>query len=171
MVVQTTYTREHEAAYAGMIADNSVMNSVSKRVDEVNGIGFGLGVIRSTVDDGQSGIRLPVAATAFTPGTQFVGFVIRTLDEVTNQDNTTFIKTRYSSASVLTMGKIWVPCPLGCDAGDQVYVRYTAGNLGTVRSDAGTSDSVLIPRCRFENDVAASANALALISVNIGAGA
>jgi len=164
MTVQTTYSTTHGAAYAGMIATNALYNASSKRVDVVDGVGFGLGVLRSAPPNADDGLILPTPA--FDPASDFLGFVVRTLDEVTQQDGT-FEKAQYSSASVMNTGEIWVPCPTGCAAGDAVYIRTDAGFEG-VADDGTTGAAVELLRSRFENTVAAGADALALVSIGLG---
>ena len=63
MAVQTTYATSHNAAYAGMLADEQLFNTVSKlnKSSSVT-IPYGYGV----VTDGDDGAKLPVAASTAT---------------------------------------------------------------------------------------------------------
>lgn len=58
MTVQTTYATEHAAAYKGMVADNELLNTISKLNKGADTIPYGSAVFT----DGENGAKLPTGA-------------------------------------------------------------------------------------------------------------
>lgn len=162
MPVQTTYSTEHGAAYAGMIADMQLKNAVSKLNAEASTtIAYGKGVVRS----GEDGAILPIPASV---AADFVGVAIRELNRA-YEDGDTFGAPVDRDFSALTSGVIWVTAASdGIVAGEAAYLRVGATNPGDFANAVGASGtlSVAIPGAKFLTG--GDTGDLVKISLNIG---
>jgi len=109
MVAQTSYTILQPIAYAGLIVDLAPRNVISRSIEGVAGVGFGVIVSRGTDKDKQ-------AVIGGTTG--ILGVTVRALDQE-GAANTGAIKyDEKDTAAIMRNGYIWVVCPTGCVPGD-----------------------------------------------------
>jgi len=154
MAVQSTYSDNMAAAYAGMIANTEPNVLISRTVETAAGIGFGVPVIQGTADDGCD----VVAASTDT----IVGITVR--DQSTEDD--TF--ARFDSALLMRKGVLWVTVTDagGVSAGDAVWVKVSDSTFSN--ADAGSDGSVKINDARWESS--AANGALAKIRFDLDGG-
>jgi hypothetical protein len=108
--LQTTYTQYMRPAYAGMIADMSPQEIVSKYVQTAGGIGFGAVACQGTADN-----QIVVANT----GLAFIGVTI--LDPARAPIALPTTPNQYQfgeQASVMLRGTIWVTASVTTAAGN-----------------------------------------------------
>lgn len=158
-IVQSSYGLNHNAAFAGMVADGQTENIVSKLNTTNATIPYGKGVIR----DGENGVG---TITTATTAAEFVGVAVRELNRsYTMTDD--FGAVQDKDFSVLTMGTIWVHVrDEAVSPGDPVALIINATNPGDFKTTAGASDAVTIPGAKFLT--AAAADGLAKISFVVG---
>ena len=164
MAVQTTYATSHNAAYAGMLADEQLFNTVSKLNKSTTvTIPYGYGV----VTDGDDGAKLPVAAST---AAKFVGIVQRELNRAYTSGQTFGAVPQYDF-SVITEGVVWVTAFAAVSKDDPVYVIVgdgTGTNQGKLTNVIGTgaTTAILINNAKWVSS--AAAGALAKISLGLG---
>lgn len=144
MPVQTSHTLDHGVAYAGMVADLQLRNTVSKVNDGSATIPYGKGVVSS----GEYGADLPVPAST---AAEFIGVAQRELNRA-YADGETFGAPTERDFSVVTQGVIWVVAASDSVVKDEpVYLRVGATNTGDFANAAGSSAtlSVAIPGAKF----------------------
>ncbi len=143
MSAQTSYAIQQAVAYAGLLYAQAPHDIISRDVETVAGIGFGIAVSRGTDKDRQ--IILGGDDT-------FIGVTIRDLARE-GAANTAAIKySEKESAAVLRDGYVWVVCPSGCVPGDQAnYVDAT----GVIDSGAAGAGETNIVGATFETTAAA----------------
>ena len=164
MAVQTTYSTSHNAAYAGMLADEQLFNTVSKlNKSSTVTIPYGYGV----VTDGDDGAKLPVAAST---AAKFVGIVQRELNRAYTAGQTFGAVPQYEF-SVVTEGVVWVTASVQVAKDDPVYLIVgdgTGSNQGKFSNATGTgaTAAVAVANAKWLDTV--SSGALARISLSIG---
>lgn len=125
-IVQSTYSENQAAAYAGMIADMSTADVDSRNCETAAGIGFGLAVGQGSAD---KGVVLGASGAAV-----FVGISVRDITLVND------VGDEYQEndiVGVLTRGDIWVTAGGQVAPGNDVTFASTTGVL----SSTGTSGS------------------------------
>ena len=105
MSAQTSYSIKQPKAYAGLIYAQAPHDIVSRDVETVAGIGFGVAVSRGTNKE-----RQIVAG-----GTEFLGITIRSLDKEGAANTGAIQWNEKEAAGVLRDGYIWAVCPSGCN--------------------------------------------------------
>lgn len=116
--VQTNYADDMAVSYAGAIADEQEeCNLISRTVEDLGGVGFGLAVMQGTNDEG----------VVVGDGTEFLGVTVR--DQSVDPDDPNEF-AHYASARIMTKGTIWVANDGGVSAGDPVSLAAD-GALGT----------------------------------------
>ena len=164
MAVQTTYATSHNAAYAGMLADEQLFNTVSKLNKSTTvTIPYGYGV----VTDGDDGAKLPVAASVLK---NFVGIAHRELNRAYTAGQTFGAVPQYDF-SVITEGVVWVTASVQVAKDDPVYVIVgdgTGTNQGKLTNVIGTgaTTAILISNAKWVSS--AASGALAKISIGLG---
>lgn len=120
---QTVYTEYMEAFVEGMVPNSEKNNIISRSVENEEGIGFGIAVIRGTEDKQ----ILPAEE-----GGSFLGVTVR--------DSTQFadIYPQFETAAVITKGTIVVKAGVAVDAGDPVSVLEADGTWGKAAADSIT---------------------------------
>ena len=161
MSVQTTYSTEHNEAYAGMRADQQLNNAVSKLNKGADNIPFG----KAIVSDGDDGGQIAVLDTS--TAAQFIGVALRELNRAI-EDGDVFGAVAGQDFSVVTHGVIWVTCIEAVTKDDPVYMRIGATGLGDFSNVVGATVTlgVLIPNAKFLR--AAGAGDLVKISLGLG---
>lgn len=124
MAYNEQYRTEPQAAFEGMVADQTPATIVSRTV-ETAAIGFGKAVKRGSGDHG-------VAATA-DGDTAVYGLTVRSQATVATSVDAYPVG---DTASILLLGSIWVKAGAAVSAGDSVYVTVDGGAL-TGSSGAG----------------------------------
>lgn len=154
MAVQTTYSDNMAAAYAGMIANTEPNVLISREVEASAGIGFAAPVIQGTADNQCDA----VAASTDT----VVGITVRDQSAVAD----TF--AQYDTALLMRKGVLWVTVTDagGVAAGDAVWVKVSDGTFSN--ADAGTNGSIKINDARW--DTSAANGALAKIRFDLDGG-
>lgn len=151
MSAQTSYSIKQPIAYAGLIYAQAPHDIISRDVETVAGIGFGVAVSRGTDKDRQAVIG----------GTDFLGITIRSLDKEGAANTGAIQWNEKEAAGILRNGYIWAVCPTGCTAGDAVKYTDATGVLDAGAAGAGETqldDAVW--------DTTASAGGLAVIRLN-----
>lgn len=136
--VQTAYASRLSNGHVGEIADLGESNVISRNVEPVAGIGWGVAVIMGTADEqcktGAAGVFLGV--TVRDPGAD------ASVGEKYAQ---------YGNAAIMTRGVIWVTAGEAVVPGDAVY-RTAAGALN--KTAAGNT---LVAGARWETTAASGA--------------
>lgn len=127
MSAQTSYSIKQPKAYAGLIYAQAPHDIVSRLVETVAGIGFGVAVSRGTDKE-----RQIVAG-----GTDFLGITIRSLDKEGAANTGAIQWNETESAGVIRDGYIWAVCPAGCNPGDAVKYTNATGVLDAGAAAAG----------------------------------
>ena len=108
------------------------------------GVPFGRVVVNVASDaNDPTFFELPDATGEVTGG-RVIGVAIRDESKAFNAAG----YAQHEVMSVLTRGRVWVRAENTMGKGGAVFVRFSAGvgeSLGTVRSDADTSDAVALP--------------------------
>ena len=128
-VVQSAYSENISAAYAGMVANERNWDADTRICETSAGIAFGVVVGLGTADNG-----CVVGAGA---AAQFVGITVRDVTLVTQSGQTADKYQQYDNVAVLTQGDIWVTVGAAVTDGADVTFNSTTGVL----SSAGTSGS------------------------------
>lgn len=149
--LQTAYTTTMRPALAGMIADMTPRQVISRVVEAVAGMGFGVIAVQGT-GDGQ--IR-PATAGTFP----FIGITVMdpAVVHMDYQANPDFYPNR-DIAAVLIQGTIWVTVGAAVTAGQPAFYVPATGVITNV-STANTA----IPNGRF--DTSAANGALAKLRI------
>jgi hypothetical protein len=160
MAVQTTYSIEHAVAYAGMLADEQIFNSVSKLNADTVTIPYGKGVVTS----GEEGAILPVPAST---AAQFIGVAMRELNRA-YADGDTFGAPVDRDFTVVTHGVIWVTVLDTVAKDAPVYLRVGATGAGDFSGVVGTGATlgVLVAGAKFLT----GGDAGDLVKVSLGIG-
>lgn len=133
MAITGGYTLNHGKAYAGMVADGELNNTVTRLNKTGAPIGFGL-----FVSAGDEFDRMQPA----TADARIIGVTRRELNHVTQTDGTYAIQDGMDGG-VLTVGSIWVQAADEFEVGDQVAVELTAGaDLGKAKKAAAPEDAL-----------------------------
>lgn len=131
--IQTVYNTNIAPRKAGHVFDMTQCDKISRTVETVAGVAFGLPVAQGAA---------PQGCIAYA-GTGFLGVTIRDRSVVTGE-----LFSRYESAEILRKGPITVLASAAVVAGDPVYV--TSAGLFT---NVATSN-FLIPNSRWETTTA-----------------
>lgn len=124
MSAQTSYARNIPVAYAGLIYALAPHDNISRDVETVAGIEFGVAVSRGTDKERQ----------AVVGGTDFLGITYRDLGRE-GAANTGAIKySEKETAGIMRKGYIWATIPTGGNPGDSIKYNNTTGVL-----DVGTA--------------------------------
>lgn len=139
MGAQTTYTINQPNAYAGGIYALHDSDIISRSVQTVAGVGFGVAVSRGTDLENQCVIG----------GTSFLGVTVRSLDREGADATGAISYSEKETAGIMRNGYIWAVCPTGCNPGDSVnYVNATgvldsgAAVAGETQLDGATWETV-----------------------------
>lgn len=160
MTVQsaTSYSTTHGAAYAGMLADQQLYNTVSKLNKSTTvTVPFGRGV----VTDGDDGAKLPVSGST---AAQFVGITMRELTRAYREGDV-FGAVPVRDFAVITRGVVWVPAAVTVAKDDPVYMVLADGTFSNVIG-TGATLAVLVNNAKWVSS--AAAGVLAKISLGIG---
>jgi hypothetical protein len=150
---------DHNVAYAGMVADGQLLNSISKLNKGTVSIAFGKGV----VSDGEDGAKLPVPAST---AANFKGVVKYELNRA-HVDGDTGAIAKYDM-TIVTEGVMWVTVLDTVAADAPVYLRVGATGAGDFSGIIGTGATlgVLLPNAKFLT--AGDAGDLVKISLGLG---
>ena len=129
MSAQTSYDIRQDKAYAGLIYAQAPHDIVSRSVETVAGIGFGVAVTRGTDADKQ----IVPAASA-----DFLGVTIRSLEQEGGEAGAIKWDVK-ETAGVMRSGYIWAVCPTGCVPGDAVNYADGTGVLDSGAAGAGST--------------------------------
>lgn len=154
MSAQTSYSIKQPGAYAGLIYAQAPHDIVSRDVETVAGIGFGVAVSRGTDKE-----RQIVAG-----GTDFLGITIRSLDKEGAANTGAIQWNETESAGVIRNGYIWAVCPAGCNPGDAV--KYTNAT-GVINAGAAAAGETQLDGAQWET--VAAAGELAVIRIETSA--
>lgn len=152
MSAQTSYSIKQPKAYAGLVYAQSPHDIVSRDVETVAGIGFGVAVSRGTDKERQIDAG----------GADFIGITIRSLDKEGAANTGAIQWNETESAGVLRTGYIWTACPAGCNPGDAV--KYTNAT-GVIDAGAPVAGETAIANAQWET--VAAAGGLAVIRIGV----
>lgn len=127
MSAQTSYDINQPVAYAGLVYAQAPTDIVSRAVETVAGIGFGIAVSRGT--DAEKQVVLG--------GTSFLGITVRSLDREGAANTGAIQYKETEAAAILREGYIWAVCPTGCNPGDAVNYVNATGVLDSGTAVAG----------------------------------
>ena len=150
MSAQTSYSRTHNAAYEGMIADLEPKEVLSKAA-EGSDIGFGLVVSRGTAD-----------TEATLGGSAPIGVSLRSLDREGAVNTGAIDYTETETMAVMRSGYCWVTVADTGSPGDLLNYNTTTGAIGVGTPAAGEA---VLPGT-LETTVS-SGGTLGLIRVNL----
>ena len=153
MSAQTSYDIRQGKAYAGLIYAQAPHDIVSRSVETVAGIGFGVAVTRGTDADKQ----IVPAASA-----DFLGVTIRSLEQEGGEAGAIKWDVK-ETAGVMRSGYIWAVCPTGCVPGDAV--NYADGT-GVLDSGAAGSGSTSLDGASWETTAVAGELAVVRLSTS-----
>jgi len=152
MSAQTSYSIKQPIAYAGMVYAQAPHDIISRDVETVAGIPFGVAVSRGTDLERQVVLG---GATGFT------GITIRSLDREGAVNTAAIQYNEKETAGVIRDGYVWAVCPSGCNPGDSVnYVDAT----GVIDSGTAVSGETQLDGAQW--DTVAAAGELAVIRLN-----
>ena len=159
MAVQGGNTIDHGKAYAGMVADMQLVNTVSKLNKGTVGIAYGKGL----VTDGEDGAKLPASDST---AAQFVGILKYELNRARTSTETG--ATAKYDMTLVTAGVVWVTVLDTVAKDAPVYLRVGATGAGNFSGIAGTGATagVLIPNAKFVTG--GSAGQLVKVSLVVG---
>ncbi|MBK8199226.1 MAG: hypothetical protein IPK75_12755 [Acidobacteria bacterium] len=140
MPIQTTYSRYHDQAYEGMIADQQSANFFSKRAAAA--IGFGKAVLQGATDDACKAVDGSAA--------RFLGVTVRDLS--TGADSPDQFKAN-DAVRIIDQGTIWVVAGENVAAGDRAAYLTADGSF----KKATTADTTAIDSARFDSTAASGA--------------
>ena len=153
----------HGQAYAGMVADQQLLNTISKLNKGASIIPYGLGV----VTDGDNGALLPTAGGL---AVDFIGIAMRELNRA-YQDGEVLGAVAVNDFTVITHGVVWVTANLAVAKDEPVWFIVSDGT-GTVQGQfsnvvgAAATLAVLIPGAKWVSS--AGAGDLAKLSLGLG---
>ena len=154
----------HKAAYAGMVADLQLCNTVSKLNKSTTvTIPWAYGVVA----DGDDGAKLPSASDT---AAKFVGVVRRVLNRA-YQDGAVIGAVPIYDFDVVTSGVIWVTARVAVAKDDPVFMVIgdgTGTNQGQFSNVAGTGATAAVQVADAKWVSSATAGQPAKISLNIG---
>lgn len=154
---------DHGLAYAGMVADNQVENSVSKLNKGTTAIAAGFGV----VTNGDDGAALPgTGATA----TQFVGIVKRELNRSTLEGAAAADNAK-RDMTIVTHGVVWATAFATVTKDQPVYLIVSDGtgtNQGKFTNVVGAAATLAVEIAGAKWVSGAAAGSLAKISFGLG---
>lgn len=144
MVAQTSYEINTDAAFAGQIVNLAPRDVISRSVETVAGIAFGVIVSRGTDADNQ----------CLLGGTDnILGVTLRSLD-IEGAINTGAIKyNETDTAAIMRDGYVYAVCPTGCVPGDPVNFVEATGVLDS-GAPSGTGETGL-DDCFWDSTTAA----------------
>ncbi len=167
MGVQSTYSFNMTAGFAGMLADDSAHDVIAMRNDEASAqIAFGLGVKFNSTSDGKS------AALPTAQADKIAGIVMHS-HAYSNGENgdlgTTGLKPG-AVMNILRKGRILVTARSAVGVGDRLYVRRTSSDTGfeTLGGLEDAADSTDMVDCTAQGVwlTAAAAGELAVLEVD-----
>lgn len=147
MSAQLSYSINQAAAYAGGLYSLAPADLVSRAVETVAGVGFGLAVSRGT--DKSSQVTLG--------GTDFLGVSVRDLGREGAVNTGAIQYNENDAAAIMRSGYVWANCVSGCTAGNAVkYVQAT----GALDAGAPGAGETAITGATWETTAAAGALAV-----------
>jgi len=131
MAVQTAYTINQDALYAGMIVDLGPRDIVSRSVETAAGAAFGIAVSPGT--DAERQIVIGGDDT-------FIGITVRELSREGAANTGAIQYNETETAAVMRWGQIAVVCPTGCIVGDPANYVDATGVIDSGAAGAGETD-------------------------------
>jgi hypothetical protein len=135
--VQSTYLDNIPVGYLGAIANEEPRTLISRNVEDVAGIAFGLAVMQGTEDKD----------CVVSDGSGFLGVTVRDQSVDPAAPNSF---EELSEARIMTQGVIWIANSGGVNAGDPVEAlaagalgTSTGGNVANARWDTTAADGEL----------------------------
>lgn len=159
-IVASSYSINHNKAFAGQVADGQLANIISKLNTSGVNIAFGKAVFR----DGETGAK---AAAPTNVAADFVGVAVRELNRA-YADGAVFGAVPKKDFSVLTAGPIWVKAAETVAAGDPVFARVGATNQGDFAKAAGADGTLAVQVAGAKFVTGGNAGDLVQISLVVG---
>lgn len=137
MPIQTSYTETMPAFQVGMVVNTETQNSITRLVEDVAGIGFGIACFQGTGDDG----------VTKTPGTLFKGVSksSKTIVPLATSGIAADIYPQRASIALLDKGVVGVNVAAAVAAGAPAFV--TSAGVWTATSTGNTA----IPNAYFDS--------------------
>ena len=146
MSAQTSYSINQPIAYAGLIFAQNPKDIISRSVETVAGVAFGVVVSRGTDKDNQ-------CILGGTTG--ILGITVRALDREADDAAGAIKYAENETAGIMRDGYIWSVCPTGCVPGDPVNFTEATGVLDS-GAPSGTGETGL-DDCYWDSTTAAGA--------------
>ena len=127
MSAQTSYDINQPVAYAGQVYALSPCDIVSRSVETVAGMAFGIAVSRGTDPDEQAVIG----------GADYLGISIRSLEREGAANTGAVQYDETETAGIMRFGYVWAVCPAGATPGDAVKYTTATGVLDSGAPGAG----------------------------------
>jgi hypothetical protein len=159
MTVQTTYSIDHNAAYAGMVADMQLLNSTSRINNSGAVIAYGKGVVTESGTD--NGVELPGSGSVLA---DVNGVVMYELDRDQADGAVAGIHDG-RDGTIITQGKVWVTVLDTVVKDEPVFLRVGATDTGDFTNVAGSGATLSIELTGSKYLTGATAGNLALISL------
>ncbi len=149
--VQTTYGGTHSQAYAGLIGNSEVSNTISRLVTVASGFALGVAVFQApAVDNGVTNV----------PGTPFRGIsATRNTLYGNNAFPTPDFYFQGATAEIITKGTVWVTAAASTSSGAPAYYDGSSNITSTA------SGNTQILNAFFDTSTAAGA----LVLLRLGA--
>lgn len=166
MTVQTSFTVDKTRAYAGMLADASHCDTITKIA--TSAVPFGYGVVkRASPADGVEQAGVPTATADVTARPR--GVAVKDESRKGPQSGNVGGYEIGDPMTLLKKGKIWVPVEGAVAQDGSAFCRFADGAGGTAegawRADADTATAVAFPTAVFRT--ATGAAGFAILEVNL----
>lgn len=154
MSAQTSYDLSLVKGYPGLIYAQAPSDIVSRAVETVAGIPFGVAVSRGTDKETQCVIG----------GTDFLGIAIRSLDKEGAANTGAIQWNETEAAGILRYGYIWVISTFTSAVGQGVIYNNTTGAIRSDGTGPAGAGETLLDGATFETS--SSAASLSLIRID-----
>ena len=156
---QTAYTFQAAEAFAGLLGDTNLLDTVSRANEEVVDMEFGIGVTAGTLF---SQMLLPITTVPL------LGVTAHRHHEDRSLAGDDGIAASGGNAEVVTKGSVWVHIDQDVTLASGVFVRVAGGNQGWFRADVDVANAEAVPGARWERPGTAAVG-FALLDINLPA--
>lgn len=160
MPVQTTYSLDHNVAYAGMVNTSQPCNLIGKLNKTAATIPYGIGV----VSDGEDGVK---PAEAGSVANDFVGVTMYELNRAQADGETAGIP-QDRDGTIIAHGELWVLATETVAKDEDVFLRVGATNTGYFSNAAGTGATLSVQIAGAKFLTGGATGELVKISLGIG---
>lgn len=134
--LQTSYTETVASGFAGMVADGSTSNRISRTIEDSAGIAFGVPAFRGTNDHG-------CTATVGTAAT-LLGFTVATSGIALTAGATADKYPQNANVAIMTGGAIYVSVKGSVADGDALTIGKSGGAADLIGSTAADATHIAL---------------------------